>query len=56
MYIAVFNGVTAMTQTQEIFIAQVISLGRITIPDKVRNVLDIKDGDYVRVTIEKIKV
>jgi len=45
-----------MLQSQpENFIAQIISLGRITIPDKIRDVLELKDGDYVRVTIVKFK-
>jgi len=40
----------------EKFKAEVISLGRITIPKTVRVLLEIKDGDIVEVTIQKVLV
>jgi len=39
----------------ETFITQVVSLGRVTIPEKVREVLGIKEGMTVRVTVEKVE-
>lgn len=39
---------------KEQFNAQVVSMRRITIPDATAKVLDIKEGDFVRVCIEKI--
>jgi AbrB family looped-hinge helix DNA binding protein len=34
---------------------KVIKDGRITIPQEIRELEDIKEGDYLRVTIEKIE-
>jgi AbrB family looped-hinge helix DNA binding protein len=34
---------------------KVIQGGRITIPQEVREIEDIKEGDYVKITIEKIE-
>ncbi len=39
-----------MTET---FVGQIITDGRITIPDKVRQILGLKEGHFVRVVIEK---
>jgi len=37
----------------ETFVARVIADGRITIPENIREVLAIKEGDLVRATVEK---
>jgi len=37
------------------FIAKVMSQGRVTIPNEIRKVLNIKAGNYIRVTIEKLE-
>lgn len=34
---------------------KVIKDGRITIPSEVRELEDLKEGDYVKITIEKIE-
>lgn len=34
---------------------KVIKDGRITIPSDIREVEDIKEGDYLKITIEKIR-
>ncbi len=34
---------------------KVIKDGRITIPSDIRDLEDIKEGDYVKITIEKIE-
>jgi len=39
----------------ESFKAEVISGGRITIPDLIRKLEDIKDGDVVEVKLKKLK-
>jgi AbrB family looped-hinge helix DNA binding protein len=36
----------------EKFVAQIIADGRITIPDKIRELLNLKEGDLVRVTVQ----
>jgi len=38
----------------EVFVARVISDGKVTVPRRVREVLRIKKGDYVRVTITEV--
>jgi AbrB family looped-hinge helix DNA binding protein len=38
---------------EEKFVAQVIGSGRVTIPDTVRELLTIKEGDFVEVRIRK---
>jgi AbrB family looped-hinge helix DNA binding protein len=40
---------------KETFVGQLIADGRITIPDKIRELLRLKEGDYVRVTIQPAK-
>lgn len=37
------------------FLGRVISDGRITIPELVRITLNIKDGDYVEIQIERVR-
>ena len=49
MYFNVFEGF----EMAETFLTQIISLGRVTVPEAVREILNLKDGDRVRVTIEK---
>lgn len=39
----------------ESFKARVISRGRITIPETIREIEDIKDGDVVEVKLKKLK-
>lgn len=39
---------------KELFKAEVISLGRITIPKTIRDLLEIEDGDFVDVGISKV--
>lgn len=38
----------------EVFVARVISGGKVTVPRRVRDVLQIEKGDYVRVTITEV--
>ena len=38
----------------EQFVAQVFARGKVTIPLAVRNVLNLEDGDYVRVSITEV--
>ncbi len=38
----------------EVFVARVISDGKVTVPQRVREVLRIERGDYVRVTITEV--
>jgi AbrB family looped-hinge helix DNA binding protein len=38
--------------TGETFIGQIIADGRVTIPDKIRELLGLKEGDYVQITVE----
>ena len=37
------------------FVAKVIKFGRVTIPQEIRELLSIDEGDYVVVEIEKVK-
>jgi len=39
---------------EEVFVARVARYGRVTIPLRVRDVLDIKTGDYIRITVTEI--
>lgn len=43
-----------MTETNDSFTSRVISAGRLTIPEPVRELLRIKDGDYVRIKITNV--
>jgi AbrB family looped-hinge helix DNA binding protein len=43
-----------MTQ-KETFKQQIVSLGRVTIPAINREILGLKVGDYVKVTVEKLE-
>jgi bifunctional DNA-binding transcriptional regulator/antitoxin component of YhaV-PrlF toxin-antitoxin module len=38
----------------EVFVARVVAGGKVTIPLRVREVLRIEKGDYVRVTITEV--
>jgi len=38
----------------EVFVARVISDGKVTVPRRVRELLRIEKGDYVRVTITEV--
>ena len=38
----------------EQFVARVFARGKVTIPLAVRDVLDLEDGDYVRVSITEV--
>ena len=38
----------------EVFVARVIADGKVTVPRRVRDVLRIEKGDYVRVTITEV--
>jgi len=39
---------------EERFVARVTRYGRVTIPLRVRDVLGVKDGDYVRLTVIEV--
>jgi len=39
----------------ETFIAEIIAMSRITIPIGIRELMKLKEGDKVRMTIEKIE-
>jgi len=38
----------------EVFVARVIADGKVTVPRRVRDVLDLETGDYVRVSITEV--
>jgi bifunctional DNA-binding transcriptional regulator/antitoxin component of YhaV-PrlF toxin-antitoxin module len=38
----------------EVFVARVVAGGKVTIPLRVREVLQLEKGDYVRVTITEV--
>jgi bifunctional DNA-binding transcriptional regulator/antitoxin component of YhaV-PrlF toxin-antitoxin module len=40
--------------SEEVFVARVISDGKVTVPRRVREVLQLEKGDYVRVTITEV--
>ena len=37
------------------FVGKIIADGRVTIPDKIRELLRLKEGDFVEVEVNKIK-
>ncbi len=39
---------------EEVFVARVIGGGKVTIPRDIRDLLDIKDGDYVRISLNAV--
>ena len=38
----------------EVFVARIISGGKVTVPRRVRDVLNLESGDYVRVTVTEV--
>ena len=38
----------------EVFVARVIAGGKVTVPRRLRDVLNLEEGDYVRVTINEV--
>jgi bifunctional DNA-binding transcriptional regulator/antitoxin component of YhaV-PrlF toxin-antitoxin module len=38
----------------EVFVARVIAYGKVTVPRRVRDVLNLEEGDYVRITITEV--
>ncbi len=38
----------------DVFVARVIAGGKVTVPRRLRDVLNLEDGDYVRVTITEV--
>jgi len=46
--------VSGLNAVGEVFVAQVVSGGKVTIPLLVRHMLKIKEGDYVRVSISEV--
>ena len=38
----------------EVFVARVIAYGKVTVPRRVRDVLSLEEGDYVRITITEV--
>ena len=47
-------GVCEVSGVNEVFVARVIADGKVTVPRRVRDVLQIEKGDYVRVTITEV--
>ena len=47
-------GVVVLGVVGEVFVARVIAYGKVTVPRRVRDVLKIEEGDYVRVTITEV--
>lgn len=43
-----------MGDVNEVFVARVIADGKVTVPRRVRDVLQLEIGDYVRVTITEV--
>ncbi len=46
--------VSGAGEVKEVFVARVISDGKVTVPRRVRELLRIEKGDYVRVTITEV--
>jgi hypothetical protein len=38
----------------EVFVARVVAGGKVTVPRRLRDVLNLEEGDYVRVTITEV--
>jgi len=38
----------------EVFIAKVFAGGKVTVPQRVRGLLNIEDGDYVRLSLSEV--
>jgi bifunctional DNA-binding transcriptional regulator/antitoxin component of YhaV-PrlF toxin-antitoxin module len=38
----------------EVFVARVVAGGKVTVPRRLRDVLNLEEGDYVRVTINEV--
>lgn len=38
----------------DVFVARVTASGKVTVPRRLRDVLNLEDGDYVRVTIIEV--
>ena len=41
-------------RVDEVFVARVIADGKVTVPRRVRDILNLEDGDYVRVSITEV--
>jgi len=39
---------------EEVFVAKVVAGGKVTIPRRLRDLLGIEDGDYVRVSLVEV--
>jgi len=39
---------------EEVFVAKVVAGGKVTIPQRIRDLLNIEDGDYVRLTVTEV--
>jgi len=39
---------------EEVFVAKVIAGGKVTIPRRLRDLLDVQDGDYLRLAITEV--
>jgi len=46
--------VLAVNSVDEVFVARVIADGKVTVPRRVRDVLGIEIGDYVRVAVTEV--
>ena len=51
-----FSGMSVVEafMVEEVFVARVARYGRVTIPLRVRDVLSIREGDYIRMTVTEI--
>jgi bifunctional DNA-binding transcriptional regulator/antitoxin component of YhaV-PrlF toxin-antitoxin module len=38
----------------DVFVARVVAGGKVTVPRRLRDVLNLEEGDYVRVTITEV--
>jgi hypothetical protein len=48
------RGMSVLGGIDEVFVARVVAGGKVTIPLRVREVLQLEKGDYVRVTITEV--